>query len=333
MELRQGAFIAFFEKVRLKGGTRVPMTEINLRQLEIFVAIVDYGSFTEAAKRLYLAQSTVSSHIRALEESLHVVLFRRKSKRNMVLTPDGKRVYQYARDILAKCTALRSDVMGDPRRELSIGASTVPAQSLLPGYLADFSAAWPDCCCTLRCGDSGQIHQLLLDGDIQLGFVGSSDDRQNLSYEPVAQDRLVMITPNTPEFAALQQKGVLGRDLLQHHPLIFREHGSGTQKVIDNYISRLRLDAHQMRVMAYVSDPAVLQQLVARGSGVSILSLLAVRAQVQAGHVLQFELDTQPLERSIYMAWRKKSTPSELARAFAAIVRSQAEKHLSPSIL
>ena len=119
MELRQGAFIAFFEKVRLKGGTRVPMTDINLRQLEIFVAIVDYGSFTEAAKRLYLAQSTVSSHVRALEESLHVVLFRRKSKRNMVLTPDGKRVYQYARDILAKCTALRSDVMGDPRRELS----------------------------------------------------------------------------------------------------------------------------------------------------------------------------------------------------------------------
>lgn len=237
MELRQGAFIAFFEKVRLKGGTRVPMTDINLRQLEIFVAIVDYGSFTEAAKRLYLAQSTVSSHIRALEESLHVVLFRRKSKRNMVLTPDGKRVYQYARDILAKCTALRSDVMGDPRRELAIGASTVPAQSLLPGYLAEFSAAWPDCCCTLRCGDSGQIHQLLLDGDIQLGFVGSSDDRQNLSYEPVAQDRLVMITPNTPEFAALQQKGVLGRDLLQHHPLIFREHGSGTQKVIDNYIA------------------------------------------------------------------------------------------------
>ena len=124
----------------------------------------------------------------------------------------------------------------------------------------------------------------------------------------------------------------MGRELLTHYPLIFREHGSGTQKVIDNYISRLRLDAHQMRVMAYVSDPAV-QQLVARGSGVSILSLLAVRAQVQAGHVLQFELDTQPLERSIYMAWRKKSTPSELARAFAAIVRSQAEKHLSPSIL
>lgn len=304
------------------------MTDINLRQLEIFVAIVDYGSFTEAANRLYLAQSTVSSHIRALEESLHVVLFRRKSKRNMVLTPDGKRVYQYARDILTKCAALRSDVMGDPLRELSIGASTVPAQSLLPGYLADFGAACPDCCTTLRCGDSGQIHQLLLEGDIQLGFVGSSDDRQNLSYESVAVDRLVMITPNTPEFVSLQQRGVLGRELLLKYPLIFREHGSGTQKVIDNYISRLRMDAaHQMRVLAYVSDPAVLQQLVANGAGVSILSSLAVHSQVKAGRVLQFELDNQPLERNIYMAWRKKSTLSELARTFAAIVRNHAEVH------
>ena len=189
MELRQGAFIAFFEKVRLKGGTRVPMTDINLRQLEIFVAIVDYGSFTEAAKRLYLAQSTVSSHIRALEESLHVVLFRRKSKRNMVLTPDGKRVYQYARDILAKCTALRSDVMGDPRRELAIGASTVPAQSLLPGYLAEFSAAWPDCCCTLRCGDSGQIHRLLRRGGHQHAVAGGAAGHE---VGVVAEDRVVV---------------------------------------------------------------------------------------------------------------------------------------------
>lgn len=303
------------------------MTDINLRQLEIFVAIVDYGSFTEAANRLYLAQSTVSSHIHALEESLHVVLFRRKSKRNMVLTADGKRVYQYARDILAKCSALRSDVVGDPQRELSIGASTVPAQSLLPRYLAEFSAACPDCCTTLRCGDSGQIHQMLLDGDIQLGFVGSADDRQNLSYESVAVDRLVMITPNTPEFVALQQRGALGRELLLRYPLIFREHGSGTQTVIDNYISRLRLDAHQIRVLAYVSDPSVLQQLVARGTGVSILSSLTAHAQVQADHVLQFELDNQPLERNIYMAWRKKSTFTDLARSFAAIVRNQGEKH------
>ena len=298
------------------------MDHISLRALEIFVTVVDCGSFTEAANRLYLAQSTVSSNVQALEESLHTLLFRRESKRRMTLTADGKRTYQYAQDILAKCSALRSDVAGDPLRELTIGASTVPAQSLLPHYMSAFSAAFPASCCTLLCGDSEQVQQMLLDGDVQLGFVGSADDRQELIYEPIAEDRLVMITPNTPRFAALRAQGTLGRELFTE-PLIFREHGSGTQKVIDNYLSSIRLDPHLIHTIAYVSDPTALQRLVAAGAGVSILSSLAVREQISAGTLLQFELEETPVRRSIYMAWRKKGTLSALARSFAELVRKQ----------
>ena len=69
---------------------------ISLKQLEIFVTIVECGNFTEAGRRMYLAQSTVSSHISALEEALRVSLFRRESKRSIELTADGKRVYEYA---------------------------------------------------------------------------------------------------------------------------------------------------------------------------------------------------------------------------------------------
>ena len=68
------------------------MDRLNFRQLEIFVAVVDAGSFTAAADRLYLAQSTVSDNIRALEELLHIKLFRRESKRRLLLTSEGKRV-------------------------------------------------------------------------------------------------------------------------------------------------------------------------------------------------------------------------------------------------
>jgi DNA-binding transcriptional LysR family regulator len=66
---------------------------ISLKQLEVFVTIVECGNFTEAGRKLYLAQSTVSSHITALEETLRVSLFRRESKRTIELTADGKRVY------------------------------------------------------------------------------------------------------------------------------------------------------------------------------------------------------------------------------------------------
>ena len=304
------------------------MERLNLRQLEIFSAVVDAGSFTAAAEKLYLAQSTVSDNVRALEELLHLKLFHRESKRRLTLTLEGKRVYRYAQDILGRCSALLLDVAVDSALELTLGASTVPAQSLLPGYMARFARENPACRCTLLCGDSAAVQQMLLNGDIHLGFVGSADDRQDLIYEPIAEDRLVLITPNTPRFAALKTQGVLGRELFRE-PFLFRERGSGTQKVIDNYLSEIRLDPQVIHTVAYVSDPTVLQRLVAEGTGVSILSALAVQETVAAGQLLQFELDETPVRRSIYMARRRKSSMSSPARTFAELVRKQAKASVS----
>ena len=134
------------------------MERLNLRQLEIFSAVVDAGSFTAAAEKLYLAQSTVSDNVRALEELLHLKLFHRESKRRLTLTLEGKRLYRYAQDILGRCSALLLDVAVDSALELTLGASTVPAQSLLPGYMARFARENPACRCTLLCGDLSLIH-------------------------------------------------------------------------------------------------------------------------------------------------------------------------------
>jgi DNA-binding transcriptional LysR family regulator len=269
------------------------MNGISLHQLEILAAIVECGSFTEAANHLYIAQSTVSNHINALEQSLNVLLFRRDSKRRVTLTPDGKRVYQYAVDILAKCRALCSDVMIDTTQTLRLGASTVPAQSLMPQYISELRRRAPQCCCELRCGDSEQIRQMLLDGDIQYGLVGSVGDGQKLLYEPVATDRLVVIAPNTPRFAELQQAGTLGRGLLDE-PLIFREPGSGTQKIVDNYLRFISVPQEDIRVTAIVSDSTVLKNLVVSGVGISIISSLAARPRCSRASCCSSSWTTSP---------------------------------------
>ena len=161
---------------------------------------------------------------------------------------------------------------------------------------------------------------MVLDGDVQLGFVGSTDNRQALTYERVARDRLVLIAPNTPRFARLKEQGVLGCDLLGE-PMVFRDQGSGTQKMIDNYLSDRDIDAKKLQVRYYASDPEMLQELVALGAGVSILSALSVQEQVRAGKLITFELEEQPVSRNIYMVFRKKGALSELAKAFAELVR------------
>lgn len=300
------------------------MSNISLKQLEVLIAVVEQGSFTAAAEHLYLAQSTVSSHISALEEALRVVLFRRESKKNITLTADGKRVYGYAKDVVSRCSALESELNNERTHELLLGASTAPSKGLLPGQLRIFSESHPECCCVVKSGDSERIQQMVLDGDIQLGFVGSTDNRQALTYECVAEDRLVMITPNTPRFAAMKEQGVLGRELLGE-PMIFRDHGSGTQKMIDNYLSEQGSGVKRERVRYYVSDPELLQQLVALGCGVSILSALSVQEQVTAGTLLSFELEEKPVSRNIYMVYRKKNDLSDLAREFVRQVRQSEE--------
>ena len=292
---------------------------ISLKQLEVFVTIVECGNFTEAGRKLYLAQSTVSSHITALEETLRVSLFRRESKRTIELTADGKRVYQYAKDVVGKCLILEEAVALEERRELVIGASTVPSKSLLPEKMMEFQRSHPECCCVVRGGDSEQIQQMVLDGDVQLGFVGSTDNRQQLCYERIAQDHLVLIAPNTPRFVRLKERGTLGRDLL-NEPLIFRDRGSGTQKMIDNYLSQHENFTPDVRF--YAADPEMIQSLVSQGAGISILSALGVEERVKAGELLAFELDETPVYRNIYMVYQRKGTLSELAKAFLTMMRT-----------
>ena len=291
---------------------------ISLKQLEVFVTIVECGNFTEAGRKLYLAQSTVSSHITALEETLRVSLFRRESKRTIELTADGKRVYQYAKDVVGKCLLLEEAIALEERRELVIGASTVPSKSLLPEKMIAFQRSHPHCCCVVRGGDSEQIQQMVLDGDIQIGFVGSTDNRQQLCYERIARDRLVLIAPNTPRFAQLHARGTLGRELLSE-PLIFRDRGSGTQKMIDNYLNGMADFTPDVRF--YAADPEMIQSLVSQGAGVSILSALGVEERIKSGELLAFELDKTPVYRNIYMVYQRKGTLSELAKAFVAHMR------------
>ncbi len=296
------------------------MNNLNLKQLETFVTIVECGSFTKAASRLFLAQSTVSSHIQILESALGLILFRRDSKRNVTLTPDGQRIYQFAKDILARCAILEESLNDENKSQLFIGASTVPSEAIIPKLIHQFSREHPESCFVVKSGDSETIQKMLLDGTIAIGFVGSSDNRQELVYERVAEDRFVMITPNLPHYVKLHQQGKYGKDLL-NEPIIFRENGSGTQKVIDNYLSDADVDEKRLNIVAYVSDQNIQKKLVEMGTGVAIMSELSARNLLISEKILHFEMDKAPVSRNIYMARCRKGVLNPLAVEFEAFVR------------
>ena len=110
---------------------------MNLKQLEAFTAVAEEGSFSKAAKQLFLTQPTVSAHVSSLEQELGVCLFVRNTK-EVSLSEDGKKLHGYAKQMIVLQREIET-VFNRTRKETShcmhIAASSVPSQYLLPQIL------------------------------------------------------------------------------------------------------------------------------------------------------------------------------------------------------
>ena len=289
------------------------MLKINLKQLEAFVATAEFSSFTKAAEVMYLTQSTVSSHIGALEEALGARLIRRSARQRVSLTKEGELVYREARDILERCQALQDLKNHDRQNQLVIGASSVPGQCLMPEIMGDYLSLYPDCRYVQLRGDSIRIHQYLTQGKANLGFVGIASNPKEYHYHPVAEDRLVLITANKEPYQTLRRQGTSGLELL-HMPMILREENSGTRQEMERYLLHNQISPEELNIIAQIDNPEAIRSSVSRGLGVSIMSVLAAREDLLSGRLLSFELGDQGAFRKIYLCWRKDAllSPAEL---------------------
>lgn len=136
---------------------------MDLKQLEAFVYVAKLNSFSKAADTIYLSQPTISSHINALEKELGTQLLIRSTK-EVYPTKSGLDFFVYAQNMLAlRDEAIHSVAQGGSsiRGEISLLASSVPAQYLLPSLIAVFQKSYPDILFKVRQSDSEQVGKML----------------------------------------------------------------------------------------------------------------------------------------------------------------------------
>lgn len=298
------------------------MLKINLKQLEAFVATAEFSSFTKAAEVMYLTQSTVSSHVSGLEDTLGVRLIQRSARQRVTLTKEGELVYREAKDILDRCQTLQDLKNHDRQNQLVIGASSVPGQCLMPELMAAFLERYPDSHYIQLRGDSIRIHQYLAQGKANLGFVGIATTPKEYHYHPVAEDRLVLITANREPYQTLHRQGASGLELL-NMPMILREENSGTRQEMERYLLRNQVSPEDLNIVAQIDNPEAIRSSVSRGLGVSIMSVLAAREYLLSGRLLSFELGDQGAFRKIYLCWRKDALLTPAEQKFLEFVQSR----------
>ena len=177
---------------------------MEFKQLEAFVAVVDYGSFSEAARRLYLTQPTISAHIRSLEDELHMKLIIRTTKKTTI-TAKGYQLYDSAVRMLEIRNNLLENFTGAHKHMIDLAASTILLLIFCRNCLL-LSETHPDVYFHSIQSDSSESISRVLDGTVDLALVGQNTRDESCVFIPFCHDELVIATPVTDHYLALKDR-------------------------------------------------------------------------------------------------------------------------------
>lgn len=280
---------------------------MDIRKIQAFAKVYEHASFSKAGKALYLSQPTISAHVASLENELGLALFDRIG-RTVVPTKAGEILYFHALRIfdaadlaLSELRTLQDRITG----QLDIGGSTIPANYILPEFFAVFCQEFPEVVLDLRVGDSEEIITAVRDNVLMLGVVGAVLDTPELTYEPILQDRLVLVM--TPE---LQRRfaNTDTKTMLFTLPWIMREEGSGTRMAMVSALARLDIDVRELKSVITVRNAGAMSRCIQAGMGAGITSASTVQRALNTGRLIAVNVPDLSLERYFYVVYNKRRT-------------------------
>ncbi|MFV3128278.1 LysR family transcriptional regulator [Niveispirillum sp. KHB5.9] len=237
--------------------------------LSFFLAVVEEGGVTAAARRLNCVQSNVTARIRSLEATLGVPLFHRNG-RGVVPTRAGEQLLPHARQVAAALRAARDslwDLLNPdrPAGQLAIGSMETTAACRLPPVLAAYHTAFPNVELSLRTGGTGVLVEDVLAYRLDAALVGGPIDHPDLVAADAGVERMVVVTAPGADWP-----GLLSRPGLS--ALCFRR-GCAYRERLESLLAGLGV--RQPRLQEFGTLEGIIGG-VAAGIGISLLPLAAV---------------------------------------------------------
>lgn len=275
---------------------------MEFKQLEAFIAVVDYSSFSEAARRLHLTQPTISAHIRTLETELHSRLIIRTTKK-LTVTARGYQLYDCAIRMLNIRNNLIEEFTSSKKKIIDLAASTIPSSYFLPELLSAFGKQCANVYFHSWQTNSVGAIQKILDGSVDLSLVGQKTDEETCRFIPFCTDSLVIAAPVNEHYLQLQSSSKVSFQDFLKEPFIIRESHSGTKKEMDLFLERQKLSAEDLNVIASMNDLESIKRSIVNGLGISILSARSVRDLEKTKQILLFPLEESAPVRTFYIVY------------------------------
>jgi DNA-binding transcriptional LysR family regulator len=300
-------------------------------RLRVFREVVAQMSFRKAAEVLRLSQPAVSQQVRALEEECGERLFDRDGNR-IALTAAGRVLHGYAlsaaqlADEARGALAALHDAVGG---SLRLGASTTVAQYILPRVLGAFHREHPGVQLSLIGGNTEQIVEAVVLERVALGIIEGPAMRRGLRAEPLMRDRMVLIDgathplfgPKSATNRTSSPQAPLSVAALSRLPLLMRERGSGSRRVVERALKAAGVPLKSLTVAMELDSTEAIVSGVEAGLGLGFVSESAIGKELRLGTLRVVGLAGVVIERDFCLIYRAGEEPAGAAASFRRFAR------------
>ncbi|HEV8610272.1 MAG TPA: LysR family transcriptional regulator [Thermoanaerobaculia bacterium] len=289
---------------------------MDVRQLEMFLAVAEEGGFTRAGERLHVSQSAISRQIGLLEKELGGPLFNRDG-RSVSLTHPGEILVGTANNLFREMQRLveqLSDVHELRRGRLRLAGGMSVCMYVLPRLLKRYRRLHPDVDVRVSSGSSEMILRKLRGHEMDLALLTLPVIAKDLEVIPVLKEEMVVVTaPRHP----LARKRVVDAREIGRFPLILYETGSRTRETIENFLREENVSAD---VAMETENAEIIKAMVGSGIGITVLSHATVAPDLRHKRLAVARIRGRKLYRETGWVYLKSDyvprTVTEMLRVF-----------------
>jgi len=281
--------------------------KLTLRQIEIFLNVVECGHLTNVAKNMKLSQSAVSMSIKELEAILGRPMFDRINKK-LVLNEVGRAFYKEINPLYKKMSDIEYEFKNAQNKGMvRVGASTTIVDYMMPSIICSYMNSYPDVKITLKEGNTQKIIDLIKKGELDVGFVEGFVNDSDIIKEKIGVDELIIVTSHQK-----LAKPATIEDLASKR-WILREEGSGTREV---FLDHIKSSVDKLNVFFELGHTESIKSILQNRECLSCISKIAVQKELSQGILYQVDVKKFDCKRDFLMIYHKDKYKSTLFEKF-----------------
>lgn len=291
---------------------------LNLNQLRSFYEVAKALNFSVAAEKLCVTQPAISKQVKCFEEFCELKLFYKKRK-EIFLADEGKKILVYATQIFEMERQLEEVIIGLKNLKhgaLRIGTTKTYARWFISPLLTGFQKKFPNVILDLDEGSSLEMLKSLAEFKNSIAIVAKLENDPDIRFIPLMLEDIVLIA--SPDHLLAKKSPILFSDL-KNIPVVMKEKGSGTRKLIDESFDQEDI---KPTIFAQTSNMEFIKQMVRMNKAVSFVVRGAVENELSKGELRSIPIENKKLALKIYFAYMNDHELPYIEKKFFEFVTS-----------